>query len=189
MTRGNRRQAKQDPGGCGLLVVILIILVVIGKCSGATEETTDLDNASTLPGAASGPVEMRFVSSNSLNCRSAARASAKVISRFAFGDSVSVLQEKEGWSQIEEGGTPCWMASRYLSKSYPVRSSQPISYTPAPRSRSLERPRAKRGLQCSGKRTCGEMDSCAEANFYLDQCGVSRLDGDGDGVPCESICG
>lgn len=87
--------------------------MLIGKCSGITEETTDLDNASTLPGAASGSLEMRFVSSNSLNCRSAGRASAKVVSRFAFGDSLSVRQEKNGWSQIEEGGTPCWMASRY----------------------------------------------------------------------------
>ena len=44
------------------------------------------------------------------------------------------------------------------------------------------------GLSCGGKRYCGEMDSCAEANFYLNQCGLGRLDGDGDGVPCEKIC-
>lgn len=43
-------------------------------------------------------------------------------------------------------------------------------------------------FQCSGKRTCKEMSSCAEARFYLNQCGVSRLDGDGDGTPCEKIC-
>ena len=28
----------------------------------------------------------------------------------------------------------------------------------------------------------------AEARFYLTQCGLARLDGDGDGVPCETIC-
>ena len=39
-----------------------------------------------------------------------------------------------------------------------------------------------------GKRYCKEMDSCAEAKFYLNQCGVSRLDRDNDGIPCESIC-
>ncbi|OYU34833.1 excalibur calcium-binding domain-containing protein [Novosphingobium sp. PASSN1] len=43
-------------------------------------------------------------------------------------------------------------------------------------------------LTCEGKRYCREMNSCAEANFYLNQCGVGRLDGDGDGIPCESIC-
>jgi endonuclease YncB( thermonuclease family) len=41
---------------------------------------------------------------------------------------------------------------------------------------------------CSGKRVCREMTSCAEARFYLAQCGVTSLDGDRDGVPCEAIC-
>ncbi|QBQ53071.1 hypothetical protein E3U44_19085 [Nitrosococcus wardiae] len=31
------------------------------------------------------------------------------------------------------------------------------------------------------------MDSCTEALRYL-ACGLSRLDGDGDGVPCEVLC-
>lgn len=43
--------------------------------------------------------------------------------------------------------------------------------------------------KCGEKTTCGEMVSCEEATFFLEQCGVSRLDGDGDGTPCESICG
>ncbi|WP_367617085.1 excalibur calcium-binding domain-containing protein [Teichococcus vastitatis] len=30
------------------------------------------------------------------------------------------------------------------------------------------------------------MSSCAEARFHLQQRGLSRLDGDRDGVPCES---
>ncbi len=41
---------------------------------------------------------------------------------------------------------------------------------------------------CGTKKTCGEMSSCSEAKNYLNICGVSRLDGDKDGVPCESIC-
>ena len=41
---------------------------------------------------------------------------------------------------------------------------------------------------CGAKRTCGEMTSCAEANRYLRECGLTRLDGDGDGVPCEALC-
>lgn len=43
-------------------------------------------------------------------------------------------------------------------------------------------------FSCRGKRYCREMGSCAEAKFYLHKCGLSRLDGDGDGVPCEKIC-
>ncbi|MBD2372841.1 MULTISPECIES: thermonuclease family protein [Leptolyngbya] len=41
--------------------------------------------------------------------------------------------------------------------------------------------RNETALQCSGKRYCGQMTSCEEAYFYLNQCGVHRLDGDRDG--------
>ena len=41
---------------------------------------------------------------------------------------------------------------------------------------------------CGTKTTCGEMSSCDEARFFLAQCGITRLDGDGDGVPCERLC-
>jgi len=41
---------------------------------------------------------------------------------------------------------------------------------------------------CGVKRYCREMISCAEARFHLEQCGLTRLDGDSDGVPCEAIC-
>ncbi|MDA3978529.1 MULTISPECIES: excalibur calcium-binding domain-containing protein [Gallibacterium] len=48
---------------------------------------------------------------------------------------------------------------------------------------------AKQEYSCDdGKRYCKEMRSCEEAKFYLNQCGVGRLDRDKDGVPCESIC-
>ncbi|BBL71544.1 thermonuclease family protein [Methylogaea oryzae] len=43
-------------------------------------------------------------------------------------------------------------------------------------------------VQCGIKRLCKEMSSCAEAKFYMNQCGLSRLDRDGDGVPCEALC-
>ena len=41
---------------------------------------------------------------------------------------------------------------------------------------------------CAGKTYCREMASCDEARFYFTSCGLSRLDGDSDGLPCESIC-
>jgi len=45
-----------------------------------------------------------------------------------------------------------------------------------------------RDFTCDSKRYCREMESCAEARFYLEECGLTRLDGDEDGVPCESLC-
>jgi hypothetical protein len=56
---------------------------------------------------------------------------------------------------------------------------------PGPRAK----PQRRAGSTCGDKRTCKQMDSCAEARHYLTECGIGRLDGDGDGVPCESLCG
>lgn len=41
---------------------------------------------------------------------------------------------------------------------------------------------------CDCSKTCSAMASCEEAYFQLNQCGCRQRDGDGDGVPCESIC-
>ena len=62
--------------------------------------------------------------------------------------------------------------------------------TAAPASPAISAPAATRsaGFTCGGKRYCREMMSCEEARFYLTQCGVRSLDGDGDGVPCEKLC-
>jgi cold shock CspA family protein len=48
----------------------------------------------------------------------------------------------------------------------------------------------KSGYSCAGKTHCSEMVSCDEARFYLDNCPGTRMDGDGDGIPCEQqFCG
>ncbi|MDB5469667.1 MAG: micrococcal nuclease [Caulobacter sp.] len=49
-------------------------------------------------------------------------------------------------------------------------------------------PAATGAFTCGAARTCGQMKSCEEATFHLRQCGLSRLDRDGDGIPCESLC-
>lgn len=43
------------------------------------------------------------------------------------------------------------------------------------------------GASCGDKRYC-KMDNCQEAMHYLNDCGLARLDRDGDGKPCESLC-
>ena len=40
-------------------------------------------------------------------------------------------------------------------------------------------------FSCRGKVYCSEMTSCDEARFYLRNCPGTKMDGDGDGIPCE----
>ena len=43
-------------------------------------------------------------------------------------------------------------------------------------------------MECDKKRHCSQMGSCDEARFYFTRCGVKTLDGNNDGIPCESLC-
>ena len=65
------------------------------------------------------------------------------------------------------------------------KNACPTSASPAA---SAPKPATSSGFTCAGKRYCREMASCEEAKFYLTQCGVSSLDGNKDGVPCEKLC-
>ena len=38
---------------------------------------------------------------------------------------------------------------------------------------------------CDGRTYCSQMTSCAEATFFLKSCPGTKMDGDGDGIPCE----
>jgi hypothetical protein len=42
---------------------------------------------------------------------------------------------------------------------------------------------------CTPRQTCSQISSCREANWLLQNCSWGgRLDRDGDGVPCETMC-
>lgn len=62
------------------------------------------------------------------------------------------------------------------------------STVPASPAVSAPKSAATSGFSCSGKQYCREMTSCEEAKFYLTVCGVRSLDGNKDGVPCETLC-
>ncbi len=40
-------------------------------------------------------------------------------------------------------------------------------------------------FRCDGRTHCSQMTSCAEARYFLANCPGTKMDGDGDGVPCE----
>jgi hypothetical protein len=41
-------------------------------------------------------------------------------------------------------------------------------------------------FKCDGRTRCSQMTSCEEAMFFLENCPGVEMDGDHDGVPCES---
>jgi hypothetical protein len=44
---------------------------------------------------------------------------------------------------------------------------------------------APESFTCDGRVYCSQMTSCAEAEYFLQNCPGVKMDGGGDGVPCE----
>ena len=41
-------------------------------------------------------------------------------------------------------------------------------------------------FSCDGRTHCSQMTSCAEATYFLQHCPGVKMDGGGNGIPCES---
>lgn len=67
----------------------------------------------------------------------------------------------------------------------PVASSEAIAKVPAQAPTSSPSP-----FKCDSRKYCSQMSSCAEAKYFLSNCPGVKMDGDGDGIPCEDhLCG
>jgi hypothetical protein len=86
------------------------------------------------------------------------------------------------WALPEAERTPPWE----------WRDAHPREPGPGGRAAAQPRPTVSApegaSFTCGTRRSCREMQSCAEARFHLERCGLEGIDGDGDGVPCEALC-
>ena len=74
----------------------------------------------------------------------------------------------------------------YIFDEKKVRLAKKQMEQPAARSVKKKTTQHKKSrFTCQGKKYCSEMKSCAEAKYYLRNCPGVKMDGDGDGIPCE----
>ena len=56
---------------------------------------------------------------------------------------------------------------------------------PKPKSKPILKKKKSVKFKCNGRKHCSQMRSYAEAVFFLRNCPGVKMDGDGDGIPCE----
>jgi cold shock CspA family protein len=64
-------------------------------------------------------------------------------------------------------------------------AAQALEVPARPPSAALPQPLGSSPYRCDGRQHCSQMTSCSEARFFLQNCPGTKMDGDGDGVPCE----
>lgn len=159
--------------GCAWTVVLLVALVALGRCMGAGDDAADAETAETA-----------YVTASALNCRSSAGTSAAIVETIPFRSRVIVTETQGDWGRLDRS-TGCWVSRDFLSSSEPPAAVS--THEPQPLFSQQQAPMAP-ARSCGAAPYCYEMSSCSEAQFYYQQCGVGRLDGDNDGIPCEELC-
>jgi endonuclease YncB( thermonuclease family) len=131
-----------------------------------------------------------YVGSLDINAEMVKQGAAWVYRQYLKDQSLLALEQqaksaKRGlWGLPETERCPPWDWRRGRC----ATASAPAARAPASPAAAPTPAAATSGFTCAGKRRCGEMTSCEEAKFYLTVCGVRSLDGDKDGVPCETLC-
>src|SRR6186997_786394 len=72
----------------------------------------------------------------------------------------------------------------------PVPAAQTEMYEPEKAQPGAREPEPlveneKSQFRCDGRTYCSQMTSCAEATYFLENCPDVKMDGEGDGIPCE----
>lgn len=79
---------------------------------------------------------------------------------------------------------------KYLAPSFQHNTSTDSKLVGEPAttksSPALPMPSPASRWQCDGRTHCSQMTSCEEAKFFVSNCPNTEMDGDRDGIPCES---
>lgn len=113
-----------------------------------------------------------------INAEMVRQGAAWVYRQYASDQSLYALEKQAQAASLGLWGLPkAQQVPPWEWRRAGVRAEKPVPETPP-----------KDAYDCDAKRYCNQMTSCEEAKYYLEHCGLSRLDGDKDGIPCESLC-
>lgn len=207
MAKRRGRQTKSSNVVGGVVGGIVLLAALAGLSNGGKPRSTNIPSptatrivTATVPSTEditiyTTPKSFHTTGTLPVNVYSCADKSCSAVFVYAPGRQVSVIGEIEGqsiggkwlWYVVNIDGENQFIHSGSLGLS--TSSNSPNVSTPRPTREPMSTvrpPSASSGASCGGASTCTQMNSCAQAYACLPS--HPRLDGDGDGVPCESIC-
>lgn len=109
----------------------------------------------------------------------------------------SVSHQTAGKAQVSTAKTTGNLISYTLPLGLYQLNLMNLAYTFTPKGKVAEQGKCQR-LQAAPSTTnhcpthrpyCKNIKTCSDAKYLLNQCGFADLDSDGDGTPCEALCG
>jgi hypothetical protein len=151
--------------------------------------------------------ETMYSNRRGVRVRKEPHTTATVVTTLRSGAAVTVIDSVDGdkvsgstlWYHVNTGMYTGYVHSSLLTSTVPGSAAPPAtsgsSGSTSPQTQSTPAPLVEQpvpppssGASCNGATKCTQMTSCDQAYACL-AAGNGRLDGDSDGVPCESICG
>ena len=113
------------------------------------------------------------------------RSRAKKKSFFALDTSSSILTKLVGLALFGLIGYQIYQFA--AAKLTPKQTNAPVELND-PATIQAKKSNSNK-YRCDGRQYCSQMVSCEEAKWFLQNCSDTKMDGDGDGIPCEDKCG
>lgn len=127
-------------------------------------------------------VALVHIDGSNVNHEQVRRGWAWEYSRFHNNREVLALQREA--QQAKRG---LWAGAEIIEPSQ-WRKLHPVVFADAAAPSTEASRSSGQGDAACARKHCAQMASCDEARDYLARCGVRSLDGDADGMPCESLC-
>ena len=160
--------SRTKKSGCLPIAGVLGFLLIVGRCISPNETTSTLQPIAPLPAAVTPALgstnsvdsaDTVYISTASLNGRAKPTTSSTVVHKLKRGESVRIVERKNGWLKVIQGAATFWIITKHVSSSPPE-----AQYTPAPIARLVSSPKksSKRhsslssggGCRCSSGGVC-----------------------------------
>jgi uncharacterized protein YgiM (DUF1202 family) len=109
-------QPSRDMNGCGCLLLILGLFLAVAYCGKHEDGNTPpkvIENTQGISDIKIG--DTVFVTAKSLNARTAPSTSSVPVSTLHQNETVQVMDKKDGWIKIAQGGALLWVAAQHVS--------------------------------------------------------------------------
>lgn len=154
---------RSGNSGC-LLLCLLPIAFVLGKCSGDSPPSVDPARqpaVSTVVQVEAPALDARFVASDHLNVRTS--PNGRLAGHLGRGERVEIHERRDGWARIsDDGAAPRWVFERHLCSGSGCAVASPRTEvgTSAGNAHRTSPPRTRwsgdsdYGCPCSSSRNC-----------------------------------
>lgn len=129
---GHETSPKQGGCGCGTISAFGLILFILATCFSPDPSSETAKPPAPLPNSQNSAdlspqtvieqpanQQVQYVTANSVNGRAEPNALAARTQTLKRGDSVQIVEQKDGWTKVLQAGATFWVMSQYLHATPP----------------------------------------------------------------------